>query len=79
MAEIARRGWRASLILPEMQTAPRSHPRPGLKDLLFVSQHKGRRQALPERAFAAFREALEQERARYGGTVKGGFDAAAPA
>jgi hypothetical protein len=80
MAEIGRRGWRASLVLPDIDEPARERSRMRVRDLLFVPREDEKpAEAPPEKALAAFRAALAEERARYGGTLPGGLDASARA
>jgi hypothetical protein len=80
MAEIGRRGWRASLVLPDIEEPSRAPAGTRLRDMLFVPRDGGKpRERLPGKELSAFRTALAEERARYGGSLSGGLDAAAPA
>ncbi len=77
MGEIGRRGWRASLVLPDLDVPARGLARVRVKDLLFVlPAGRTRPEAPPANALAAFRAALAEERARYGGSRLGDIDAA---
>jgi hypothetical protein len=80
MAEIGRRGWRASLVLPDIDAPERAPAGLRVRDLLFVPREgEAREEGLPGKALSAFRAALVEERARYGGSLSGGPDAAVQA
>jgi uncharacterized protein (DUF58 family) len=78
MRDISSRGWRASLILPDLRATGGPRRRITLRSLLLVPRdpRPPREPVVPEPALADFRQAMARERGRYGQLVTGGRDEA---